>query len=235
MEDEIIANGMDLKKWLPDYYQVTPPRFLKTNWVEFRLRSLNRNLFINALYEALFAYMNALGYDVSRDEDGYEIIEIFPYYYKNNYMHLAKVGEFKKSYYKRIELRSKSITTKGVTSYAKWVCARFFDNNPSRDFGVSFQIYARTVFLRLDVSVYNLEKENGFNPCKYFREFLLKISYLQQMYNYLIKNGYITRLFNEYPKLLLKVERYADLDLLDENTYVYENDEDDTPFDVEKE
>lgn len=192
-----IVSGMDLNAWIPDYYLLSPPRKCKNGYTIFHMRSnSNKRLFVNSLYESLLYYMNVIGYDVSRDEEGNDIIEEFRYYYPNQYKKM-KEGKYKTKFFKRLEVLNVPIGSHGINGTAKIVIARFFDNDPSKDFGFSIYASSKTCILKLDPTIYE-EEGKMFDPCKFIKDFLIKVSYPQQMYNYQLQNGYIRRLYYMY-------------------------------------
>lgn len=203
---------MDINLWVPNYYLLNPPKKYQNNFTYFQLRSdSNKRLFVYSLYDALLHYMNIIGYDVSRDSKGNEIIEEFQYYSlqerikKENYSdHYIIFNRF----YKRLQM----YTIKNQVGVFKIVAARFFDNDPSKDYGFSIFASSKTVSLRVDTSIYT-KNDECFDPCKFVHDFLIKISYPEHMYNYQLKNGYIRRLYYMYKQLATETGDYTNYNL----------------------
>jgi len=207
---EKIINGMDVYQWLPNYYLLNPPITCQNGFTYFILRSdSNKRLFIYSLYEALIHYMNYIGYDVYRNpKTGKLVIETFRYYYP-----IFKDEEFKNigsRYFKRLNLTS--YKCENNKSIYKRVFARFFDNDPSLNFGFSVAFGSRTVTLRLQPYILKAEGQD-FDPCKFVKDFLIKISYPEHMYNYQSKHGYLSRLFFMYQPLIQKKGDYKEYNL----------------------
>lgn len=195
-----VIHGMDMARFVPNYLYVNS-RTWKNGAVTYYLTNDTvLNIFINSLYEAIRDFMIYVGYEPT---------EIFPYI-QVNYRKITKASIYRRRFYHRLGVEDKKIYVDPQTvGLAKILKARFFDNDPTQNWGFSLDISARNVQIHL-LPKFRLCDHEGMEipPQTFFREFLFNINYPIYIYKYQEKIGTLRRLKFAYDDMIYRKNKY---------------------------
>lgn len=199
--DKFMVDGMDTSLWVPKFY-LHSTRGNNDKSTIYHLRSNSgKTLFINSLYYTFYYFMDYLGYEPT---ETFEFIRINP----------CGIGDtnysiYNRNLYYRLIIKKQYQVIDGYNRTYKILVARFYDNDPSMDFGFELRMTSRTVDLKLFPYV-SLTGKNSEKilPEDFVYNLLLNINYPLYVYYYNKINNTLDRLNREYPKLVQQIGKF---------------------------